>query len=144
MAGPAMIEGGGLGRFTPEEVGPMSVQVSNGVVDVLVGDDVEAVEVVRKYLSYFQGPREKWTHADQRALRHLVPENRLRVYDVRAVIRTLADTDSVLELRSGFGHGAVTALVRIDGRPMGLVANNPAHLGGAIDADAADKMARFL
>ncbi|MGY1848490.1 carboxyl transferase domain-containing protein [Blastococcus sp. SYSU DS1021] len=144
MAGPAMIEGGGLGRFAPEEVGPMSVQVPNGVVDVLVQDDAEAVEVARKYLSYFQGPRATWSAADQRGLRHLVPENRLRVYDVRRVIDTLADTGSVLELRNGFGRGIVTALVRIDGRPMGLVANNPAHLGGAIDADAADKMARFL
>lgn len=144
MAGPAMIEGGGLGRFAPEDVGPMSVQVPNGVVDVLVEDDAEAVGVARRYLSYFQGPRAKWTSADQRALRHLVPENRLRVYDVRVVIETLADTDTVLELRRGFGHGAITALVRIGGRPMGLIANNSAHLGGAIDADAADKMARFL
>ncbi|MBA8964491.1 acetyl/propionyl-CoA carboxylase alpha subunit [Rhodococcus percolatus] len=144
MAGPAMIEGGGLGRFAPEEVGPMSVQVPNGVVDVLVEDDAEAVEVAKRYLNYFQGPHEKHTHADQRVLRHLVPENRMRVYDVREVIDALADTDSVLELRRGFGHGVITALVRIDGRPLGLVANNPGHLGGAIDADAADKLARFL
>ncbi len=144
MAGPAMIEGGGLGRFAPEEVGPMSVQVPNGVVDVLVDGDAEAVAVARRYLSYFQGTQPKWDCADQRLLRRMVPENRLRVYDVRRVVDGLADTDSVLELRAGFGLGVVTALIRVAGRPMGLVANNPARLGGAIDADAADKLARFL
>ncbi|MDI3417769.1 acetyl-CoA carboxylase family protein [Streptomyces luteolus] len=144
MGGPAMIEGGGLGRYRPEEVGPMSVQVPNGVVDVLVEDEAEAVDVARRYLSYFQGPQERWTHADQRALRHVVPENRVRVYDVRAAVRGIADEDSVLELRPAFGRGVVTALVRVEGRPMGLIANDPTHLGGAIDSASADKLARFL
>lgn len=144
MAGPAMIEGGGLGRFTPEEVGPTKVQSANGVIDVVVDDDAEAVAVARRYLSYFQGEAVDWSAPDQERLRRLVPENRKQVYDVREVVRTLADEDSVLELRREFGLGVVTALVRVDGRPMGLVANNPAHLGGAIDSAAADKMARFL
>jgi acetyl/propionyl-CoA carboxylase alpha subunit/acetyl-CoA carboxylase carboxyltransferase component len=144
MGGPAMIEGGGLGVYRPDEVGPMSVQVPNGVVDVLVADDAAAVRTAKQYLSYFQGPIEGWRCTDQRLLRTLVPENRLRVYDVRRVIDTLADTDSVLELRAGFGAGMVTALVRIEGRPIGLIANNPMHLGGAIDSDGADKAARFM
>ncbi|WP_370616177.1 acetyl-CoA carboxylase family protein [Mumia sp. Pv 4-285] len=144
MAGPAMIEGGGLGRYAPEEVGPMSVQGPNGVVDVLVDDDAEAVAVAKKYLSYFQGPVARWSAPDQRLLRHVIGENRLRVYDVLEVVRTLADSDSVLELRAEFGRGMVTALVRIEGRPYGIVANDPTHLGGAIDADGADKLARFL
>ncbi|WP_313406173.1 carboxyl transferase domain-containing protein [Aeromicrobium sp.] len=144
MAGPAMIEGGGLGVFTPEQIGPMSVQSPNGVVDVVVGDDAEAISVAQRYLSYFQGRREEWTAGDQRVLRHVIGENRKQVYDIREVIESLVDTDSVLELRREFGVGAITALVRIEGRPYGLVANNPVHLGGAIDADAADKMARFL
>ncbi len=144
MGGPAMIEGGGLGRFRPEEVGPVGVQVPNGVVDVLVADEAEAVEVARRYLSYFQGPVQEWSCADQRRLRHVVPENRVRVYDVREAIGLLADEDSVLELRPEFGKSVVTALVRIEGRPMGLVANDPRHLGGAVDADSADKVARFL
>jgi len=158
MGGPAMIEGGGLGVFTPEEIGPMSVQVSNGVVDIAVADEAEAVQVARKYLSYFEatGPRPRPTPAtgdasdptarcsDQRELRHLVPENRLRIYDVRDVITTLADTDSVLELRRDFGIGMVTALIRVEGRPVGVIANNPAHLAGAIDAEGADKAARFM
>jgi acetyl/propionyl-CoA carboxylase alpha subunit len=144
MAGPAMIEGGGLGVYRPEEVGPMSVQVPNGVVDILVKDEAEAVQVARKYMSYFQGRVESFSCADQRKLRHVVPENRLRGYDMRAVINTLADDDSVLEIRRGFGHGMITAFIRIEGRPLGVIANNPMHLGGAIDADAADKAARFM
>jgi acetyl/propionyl-CoA carboxylase alpha subunit len=144
MGGPAMIEGGGLGIFRPEEVGPMEVQVPNGVVDIPVADEAEAVRVAKNYLSYFQGPLERWECADQRLLRGIIPENRLRIYDVRAVIETLADTGSVLELRRHFGLGMVTALIRIEGRPLGLVANNPVHLAGAIDSAAADKAARFI
>lgn len=144
MGGPAMIEGGGLGVFRPEDVGPMSVQAANGVVDVLVDDEAQAVDVAKRYLSYFQGPVADWSCADQRRLRRLVPENRVRAYDVRGVIDTLADTGSVLELRPGFGAGMITALVRIEGRPIGLIANNPLHLGGAIDSDGADKAARFM
>jgi acetyl/propionyl-CoA carboxylase alpha subunit len=144
MGGPAMIEGGGLGVFKPTEVGPLDVQWRNGVVDVRVEDEREAAQVAKKYLAYFQGAVASWECADQRALRRAIPENRLRMYDIRALIATLADTGSVLELRRGFGHGMVTALARIEGRPVGIVANNPAHLAGAIDSEAADKAARFL
>src|SRR5213594_3014598 len=144
MGGPAMIEGGGLGVFHPDEVGPMHVQVPSGVVDVAVADEAEAVRAAKQYLGYFQGPLGAWECADQRLLRGIVPENRLRVYDVRAVIRTLADTGSVLELRRHFGLGMVTALIRIEGRPLGVVANDPSHLAGAIDRDGADKAARFM
>lgn len=144
MGGPAMIEGGGLGLFQPEEVGPVSVQAGNGVIDVVVEDDAEAVEVARRYLGYFAGPVDHFDCADQRLLRHLVPERRVEVYDVRRVVETLCDTGSVLELRAGFGVGILTALARIEGRPVGVIANNPAHLGGAIDSDAADKAARFV
>ena len=144
MGGPAMIEGGGLGVYKAEEVGPVSVQVPNGVIDILVEDEIEAVDAAKRYLSYFQGPINGWSAPDQRLLRRTIPENRLRVYDIRSVIETLADHGSVLELRPQFGIGIVTALVRIEGRPFGLLANNPKHLGGAIDADAGDKAARFL
>ncbi|HEY6395031.1 MAG TPA: carboxyl transferase domain-containing protein, partial [Candidatus Binataceae bacterium] len=144
MGGPAMIEGGGLGIFRPEEVGPMDVQVPNGVVDIPVADEAHAVQVARKYLSYFQGTLSSWDCADQRLLRGIIPENRLRIYDVRAIIETLADTGSVLEIRRHFGLGMVTALLRIEGRPVGVVANNPVHLAGAIDSAGADKAARFM
>jgi acetyl/propionyl-CoA carboxylase alpha subunit/acetyl-CoA carboxylase carboxyltransferase component len=144
MGGPAMIEGGGLGIYTPEEVGPMSVQVPNGVVDILVKDEAAAVDVAKKYLSYFQGPIATWEAADQRRLRHAVPENRLRLYNMRQIIDTIADTGSVLELREKFGIGLITAFIRVEGRPMGVIANNPHHLAGAIDSNGADKGARFL
>jgi acetyl-CoA carboxylase carboxyltransferase component len=144
MGGPAMIEGGGLGVYRPEEVGPMSVMVPNGVVDIAVADEAEAVAVAKQYLSFFQGPLPVWSAADQRALRNLVPENRVRSYDVRIVIETLADEGSVLELRRHFGPGMITALARVAGRPLGIVANDPMHLGGAIDSDGADKASRFM
>jgi acetyl/propionyl-CoA carboxylase alpha subunit len=144
MGGPAMIEGGGLGIYTPEEVGPMSFQVPNGVVDVLVEDDEAAVEAAKRYLSYFQGPVAEWQERDQRSLRHIVPEDRNRMYDMRQIIETLADEHSVFEIRRAFAPGLITAFVRIEGRPMGLIASNPHHFSGAIDSDGADKGARFL
>ena len=144
MGGPAMIEGGGLGVYAPEQVGPMAVQVPNGVVDIAVADEAEAVAVARQYLGYFQGPLTDWQCADQRRLRHVVPPNRLRAYDMRDLISLLADSGSMLEIRRGFGLGMITALVRIEGRAFGVVANNPAHLAGAIDSPAADKAARFM
>jgi acetyl/propionyl-CoA carboxylase alpha subunit/acetyl-CoA carboxylase carboxyltransferase component len=144
MGGPAMIEGGGLGVFRPEEVGPMAVQVPNGVVDIVAADEAEAVAIAKQYLSYFHGPEPDWSCADQRLLRHAIPENRLRTYDVRQVIATMFDEGSVLELRRHFGVGMVTALAKIEGRPVGVVSNNPNHLAGAIDSDGADKAARFL
>lgn len=144
MGGPVMIEGGGLGTFSPEEIGPIEVQSRNGVVDVTVADEREAVAVAKKYLSYFQGTTPQWEAADQRLLRHAIPENRLRVYNIRALISTLADKDSVLELRPDFGPGMITALIRIEGRPMGLIANNPKHISGAIEAEGADKAARLM
>ncbi len=144
MSVPATIEGGGLGIYKPEEVGPMAVQVANGVLDIAVEDELEAVEAAKKYLGYFQGPLAHWDCADQKELRHLIPENRLRVYESARVIETLCDTGSVLELRAGFASGMITALVRIEGQPFGLIANNPMVLAGAIDAPCADKAARFL
>ncbi len=144
MGGPAMIEGGGLGIYTPEEVGPMSFQVPNGVVDILAKDEAEAVDVAKQYLSYFQGSVDAWEASDQRPLRHVVPENRLRLYDMREIIDTLADKNSVLEIREKFGIGVITAFIRVEGHPMGVIANNPHHLAGAIDSDGADKGARFI
>jgi acetyl-CoA carboxylase carboxyltransferase component len=144
MAGPAMIEGGGLGRFEPDEVGPVEVQYPNGVIDVLAKDDREAVRAAKQYLSYFQGSIADWTSTDQREMRSLIPEDRLRVYEVRNVLTGLADDGSVLELRAGWAPGIITALARLEGRPVGMIANNPRHLGGAIDSDGADKASRFM
>ncbi len=144
MGGPAMIEGGGLGVHHPSEVGPIDVQHANGVVDLRAADDAEAVALAKRYISYFAGSQPPGAVPDQTRLRELIPEQRKRVYDVRAVIETLFDEDSVLELRDGFAAGIVTALARVEGRPLGIVANDPTHLGGAIDAEGADKGARFL
>jgi acetyl-CoA carboxylase carboxyltransferase component len=144
MGGPAMVEGGGLGVFKPEQIGPSTVQHGNGVIDILVDDEAQAVAAARHYLSFFQGSVKDFTAPPLLALRDVVPENRLRVYDTRLALQGLADGGSLLELRTGFGKGIHTAMARIEGRPVGLLANNPLHLGGAIDADAADKAARFM
>ena len=144
LGGPAMIEGGGLGVFTPDEIGPSDVHWENGALDLLVEDEAAATAAAKHILSMFQGPVKTWTCADQRLLRHLVPENRVRVYDVRKIIETLADTGSWIELRGGYGVGLITGFLRIEGRPMGLIANDPRHLGGAIDSPGAEKGGRFL
>lgn len=144
MGGPAMIEGGGLGVFHPKEVGPIEVQAPNGVVDIVAEDEAHATNLAKRYLSYFQGTVQDWECADQRLLRHLIPENRRRAYDMRQVIDALCDTGSVLELRQQFAKPLITCLVRIEGRPFGLMTNDPSHLGGALDADASDKGAHFL
>jgi acetyl-CoA carboxylase carboxyltransferase component len=144
MGGPAMVEGGGLGIFKPEQIGPSGVQHGNGVIDILVDNEAQAVAAARHYLSCFQGAQTEWQAPPAQALRHVVPENRVRVYDTRAAMQGIADEGSLLHLRTGFGVGIHTALARIAGRPVGLMANNPLHLGGAIDADAADKAARFM
>ncbi|MFM8311667.1 MAG: carboxyl transferase domain-containing protein [Ilumatobacteraceae bacterium] len=144
MGGPAMIEGGGLGVHRPGEIGPVDDQFANGVVDILCADDASAVGAARQYLGYFPATPVPWTCVDQSALRDAVPLDRKRAYDVRAVVQAMFDEDSVLELRSGFGRGIVTALARVEGRSVGVIANNPAHLGGAIDSDGSDKAARFM
>jgi acetyl/propionyl-CoA carboxylase alpha subunit len=144
MAGPAMIEGGGLGKFKPEEVGPVSVQQPNGVIDYVVKDEEEGAALTKKLMGYFQGTTTDWDCEDQRWLRRAVPENRLYAYNMRTLIRRLADSDSVVELRRHFAPGMITAFVRIEGRPLGLIANDPQVLGGAIDAAGADKASRFM
>ncbi len=145
VGGPAVIEGGGLGVFAPGEVGPVSIQEPNGVIDMVVEDEAEATAAARHYLSFFQGRVGAWEEHDQRILRHIVPENRRAVYDLRQVIETLADVGSMLELRPKFGLAMLTAFIRVEGRPVGVVANNSnSPTGGAIDADAADKASRFM
>lgn len=144
MGGPAMIEGGGLGAVAPTDIGPMDIQAENGVVDYLAENEVEATAVAKQLLSYFQGDISEFSCADQRGLRHIIPEDRKRAYDMRAAIEGVADTGSFLELRRAYGKGMITGFMRIEGRPFGLIANNPAHLGGAIDAEAAEKAGRFV
>ena len=144
MGGPAMVEGGGLGVYQPEEIGPSAVQHANGVIDILVGNEAEAVVAAKHYLSFFQGRLPDWEAPEGSLLREVVPPNRARAYDSRRAMDGLVDRGSLLPLRTGFGAGIHTALGRIEGRPVGLMANNPLHQGGAVDADAADKAARFM
>ena len=144
MNGPAVVEASGMGSHTARDLGSMSFQVENGNVDILVKDDAAAVEAIKQYLSYFQGPVSDWEAPDQRRMRHIIPENRVRAYEMRDIVHTLADEGSVLEIRKEFGIGVITAFIRVEGQPMGVVANNPAHLAGAVDSPGADNGARFF
>jgi acetyl-CoA carboxylase carboxyltransferase component len=144
MGGPAMVEGGGLGTFAPEQIGPLEVQAPNGVVDVAVADEAEAVAATKRLISIFQGPLLAGEAPDQAALRDVVPERRRRAYEVRRAVELLVDRGSLTVLRPRFAPEMLTALARIDGRAVGLIANNPMHLAGAITSDAADKAARLL
>ena len=144
MTGPAVVDASGMGTYSAEDVGSMSFQVGNGNVDILVKDDAAAIRAVKQYLSYFQGPVADWEAPDQRLMRHIIPENRVRAYEMRDIIHTLADEGSVIEIRESFGIGVITCFIRVEGQPMGVVANNPAHLAGAVDSPGADKGARFF
>ena len=144
MAGPAMIEGGGLGKFAPTDIGPIDTQSRNGVVDLVAEDEADATAKAKQILSYFQGDTPNWNCADQEQLWPLMPKDRTHAYQVRDIINTLVDTDSFIELRREFGCGIVTGFMRIEGKPMGLIANDCQVLGGAIDAEAAVKATRFM
>src|SRR4051794_14269942 len=144
MGGPAMIAGGGLGDVDPDDVGPSDVQAKNGVIDVLVSDEAEAVAVTKTLLGYFQSPPESWEELDQARLRDLVPERERRAYKVQPIIETLADAGSVTHLRERFAPEMVTALARIEGRAIGVIGNNTMHMAGAVTGDAANKAARFM
>ena len=144
LTGPSVVQASGVGEYTFDDLGSMAFQEHNGSVDIVVKDDSAAIRTVKRYLSYFQGPVSDWEAHDQRRMRHVIPEDRVRAYAMRDIVETLADKDSVLELRKNFGIGVITSLIRVEGRPMGVVANNPAHLAGAVDSPGADKAARFF
>ena len=144
MAGPAMIEGGGLGSFSPTDIGPIKIQAENGVVDLVADDESHATELAKQCLSYFQGYNEDWQSPDQLALRDMMPADRRYVYDVRSIINSLVDTASFIELTKDYGCAVITGFARIEGRAIGLIANDCRMLGGAVDAEAAEKTARFI
>lgn len=144
MAGPAMIAGGGLGDFHPTEIGPIEVQEKNGVVDIVADDEAHATALARQLLSYFQGPATQWSTRPQEALREMIPEDRRWAYPVRQVIETLADEGSFLELQRIYGRSIITGFLRMEGRPVALIANDCQQMGGAVDAESARKAARFL
>jgi len=144
MAGPAMIAGGGLGEVRAEDVGPVEMQAPNGVLDLVVEDEGEAVATTKRLLGYFRGPAEEWSAADQSALREAVPESSRRAYDVIPIVRTIADEGSATVLREPFAPELVTVLARIEGRPVGIVANNCKFQAGVVTGEAGDKAARFV
>jgi acetyl-CoA carboxylase carboxyltransferase component len=144
MAGPAMIEGGGLGKFEPTEIGPITVQEKNGVVDIVAEDEAQATALAQQLLSYFQGDVQEWQTVPQEPLRELIPQDRRWAYPVRKVIETIADQGSFLELQRIYGRSIITGFIRLEGKPMALIANDCQQLGGAVDAQASEKAARFL
>ena len=144
MAGPPLVAAALGETFTPEQIGPMDVQVANGVVDILAGDEGEAIALAKKYLGYFRGPSKTWEAPDKAALGQVMPDNPRRAYNVRKVIEGIADIGSILELRAKFGRAMVTSLIRIEGRAVGVIANQPMFLAGAIDSPASDKASRFI
>ena len=144
MAGPAMIEGGGLGKVDPKDIGPAEEQEKLGVIDYLAKDEEDATRFTKKLLSYFQGETKEWDVKDQSILRNLIPENRRMAYSVRDIIETLADKDSFLELRKAYGRSVITGFMRLEGRPIALIANDCQHLGGAVDATSAEKAGQFI
>ena len=144
MAGPAMIEGGGMGKHEPTAIGPIEVQEKNGVVDIVAEDEAHATALARQLLSYFQGAVADWKTAPQETLRDAIPEDRRWGYPVRRIIETIADTGSFLELQRIYGRSIITGFIRLEGKPVALIANDCQQLGGAVDATAAEKAARFL
>jgi len=144
MAGPAMIEGGGLGKFEPTEIGPAEMQENNGVIDILAENEAQATRLAKQLLSYFQGPIDSWSVADQSILRDIIPKDRRWAYSVRDVIRTISDEGSFLELRRKYGRNIITGFVRIEGCPIALIANDCQQMGGAVDSVSAEKAAQFL
>ncbi|CAA0101375.1 Methylmalonyl-CoA carboxyltransferase 12S subunit [Halioglobus japonicus] len=144
MAGPAMIEGGGMGKHEPTAIGPIEVQEKNGVVDIVADDEAHATAIAKQLLSYFQGDVSDWEAAPQILLRDTIPEDRRWGYPVRRIIETLADTGSFLELQRIYGRGIITGFIRLEGKPVALIANDCQQLGGAVDAVSSEKAARFL
>ena len=144
MAGPAMIEGGGLGKFLPEEIGPIEVHKTNGVVDVVVDNEKEATLCAKKLLSYFQGRKTNYEENDQESLKKILPDDRRYSYEVREILKTIADKDSFFEVKKDYGKSVLTGFIRIEGHPIAVLASNCKHLGGAIDSEASDKAADFL
>lgn len=144
MAGPAMIEGGGLGSFHPKEVGPADMHTRSGVIDCLVEDEAAATAMAKRLLWYFQGDAPATAAADQAWLREALPDDRRWGYAVRPILETLFDPESFTELRRVYGRSVITGLARLDGRAVGVLASDCQQLGGAVDSEASDKAARFL
>jgi acetyl-CoA carboxylase carboxyltransferase component len=146
LAGPPVVEGALGRRLTPQEIGPIQLHERTGVIDLLVPDEAAAIEAAKSYLSFF-GERQTSGHKEpqgRRAIGDIVPESARRAYDCREVVTAIVDGDSAFELRPKFAKNLVTMFARLGGRTVGVIANQPMIQAGAIDAPAANKMARFI
>ena len=144
MAGPAMIEGGGLGKFAPEEIGPIQNHRPNGVVDVVVEDEAEATKLAKKLLSYFQGSEKAFEFNDQKMLRNALPDDRRYTYEIREILKLIADKESLIEIKKDYGRAIVNGFIRIEGHATAFIASDCKHLGGAVDSESADKASDFF
>jgi len=137
-----------------EELGGWRVHADvTGIADMVVDTDEEALDAIKTFLDYLPGhqmeappvkPAPAGSGHECADILKLLPESRTQVYDMRKILRCVADTGSYFELKARFGKAAVTALARLGGKTVGLVANNPLYKGGALDADACDKIVSFL
>ena len=158
IAGPALVAAA-TGELTDKDtLGGADVQATrHGLADLVAESDGHALALARRYLSYLpahadaEPPRCPWPAAqaepdaaDEQALLHVVPDNPRQPYDVHDVLRAVADRDSVFELKPDFAPNLVTAFARLAGRPVGIVANQPLHLAGTLDARACEKGAHFV
>lgn len=154
IAGPALVKAATGEVITKEELGGAAVQADRqGIADLAVESDAEALEAIRRFLSYFPSNARQPLPivacddpADRRdeELLTLVPANTRRAYDVRKVIGAIVDRDSIFEIKPTYARNVVTTLARLDGRPVGIVANQALHMGGTLDSNACEKAAHFI
>jgi methylmalonyl-CoA decarboxylase subunit alpha len=138
----------------PEALGGWRMHAEvTGFADRIAESDEEAIDLVKRCLGYLPGHNTEpppvtavppGSGRDQQRIYQILPESRTQVYDMRRIVELIVDAGSVFELKARFGKAAMTALARLDGRSVGIVANNPLHKGGALDADACDKITSFL
>jgi acetyl-CoA carboxylase carboxyltransferase component len=154
IAGPALVKAATGADVDKKTFGGADAQADqNGIADLAVDTDADALVAIRRYLSYFPsnarqppplGPTDDPFDRRDAELLTLVPENSRRAYDVRRVIRAVVDRDSDFELKPSYARNVVTCLARLGGRSVGIIANQPSHLAGTLDAAACEKVAHFI
>ena len=141
-------------QVDPEDLGGWKLHAeTTGLVDLVVDSDAEAIDAIRRFLSYLPShaqeapplaPVRAGSGEGMAAIADLLPAQRTQVYDMKKLLRTVVDRDSLFELKAGFGKTGITALARIGGRSVGLIASNPLQRGGALQIEACQKIAAFI
>ncbi len=153
IGGPALVERALKRQLTKEELGGPEVHESSGVVDAVVDDEFAAFDAIRRFLSYLPAnvserpPVVETTDAPERrdeTLNDVIPDNRKMTYDVRLILHGVLDRGSVFEMTAGYGPSLITALARLNGVPVGVLANDCTRIAGAMDANACRKLKRFV